>query len=114
MQLSDDWRPSASLDVLQQRAALFRTVREFFFERDVLEVDTPLLSRYGVTDPHIENLTTSVRACPQQPFYLQSSPEYAMKRLLAAYRQSIYLLGKVFSDDEIGRHHNPEFTMLEW
>lgn len=114
MQLSDDWRPSASLDVLQQRAALFRTVREFFFERDVLEVDTPLLSRYGVTDPHIENLTTSVRAFPQQPFYLQSSPEYAMKRLLAAYGQSIYQLGKVFRDDEIGRHHNPEFTMLEW
>lgn len=114
MQLTDDWQPSASLDVLQQRAALFQTIRNFFQQRCVLEVDTPMLSRFGVTDLHLENLETSLSYFPHQRFQLQTSPEYAMKRLLAAYEQSIYQLGKVFRDDEVGRFHNPEFTMLEW
>lgn len=114
MQLSDDWRPSASLEVLKQRAALLRLVREFFFERDILEVDTPLLGRFGVTDVHLTNLHTSLSHFPEQSFFLQTSPEYAMKRLLAAHGCSIYQLGKVFRDDEVGTHHNPEFTMLEW
>lgn len=114
MQLSDDWRPSATLTTLKQRAALLRAVREFFSQRDVLEVDTPLLSRFGVTDLHLENLTTELQAFPKRSLFLQTSPEYAMKRLVAAYQTSIYQLGKVFRDDLVGRHHNPEFTMLEW
>lgn len=114
MQLTDHWQPSASLDVLRQRAALFQTIRNFFQQRDVLEVDTPILGRFGVTDLHLENLETTISCFPHQRFQLQTSPEYAMKRLLAAHGQSIYQLGKVFRDDEVGRFHNPEFTMLEW
>lgn len=113
-QLTERWQPCASLATLQQRAALFRTIRAFFEARDVLEVDTPLLSRCGVTDLHLENLVTRISRYPDQEFYLQTSPEYAMKRLLAAHGVSIYQLGKVFRDDEVGRFHNPEFTMLEW
>ncbi|WP_404409754.1 elongation factor P--(R)-beta-lysine ligase [Pseudidiomarina marina] len=114
MQLTDNWQPSASLDILRQRAALFQTIRNFFQQRNVLEVDTPILGRFGVTDLHLENLETTLSFFPNQRFQLQTSPEYAMKRLLAAYGQSIYQLGKVFRDDEVGRFHNPEFTMLEW
>ncbi|WP_417686616.1 elongation factor P--(R)-beta-lysine ligase [Pseudidiomarina gelatinasegens] len=114
MQLSDDWRPSATLDVLKQRAALLQKIRQFFAKHDVLEVDTPILSRFGVSDLHLENLSCQLSNFPQRDFHLQTSPEYAMKRLLAAHGQSIYQLGKVFRDDAVGRHHNPEFTLLEW
>ena len=94
-----------------------RQIRQFFYQRNVLEVDTPLLARHGVTDPHLENLTTTLSAGPDgQPLKLslQTSPEYAMKRLLAQYRTSIFQLSHVFRDDEIGRHHNPEFSLVEW
>ncbi|MBT42887.1 MAG: elongation factor P lysine(34) lysyltransferase [Idiomarina sp.] len=112
-----DWRSEASLQTLQQRAELMRQIRQFFYQRNVLEVDTPLLARHGVTDPHLENLTTTLSAGPDgQPLKLslQTSPEYAMKRLLAQYRTSIFQLSHVFRDDEIGRHHNPEFSLVEW
>ena len=107
-----DWQPTASIQTLQQRATLLRAIREFFHSRDVLEVETPALSHYGVTDVHLSNLTVSGPA--GQESYLQTSPEYAMKRLLAAGAGSIYQLGKVFRDDESGRYHNTEFTLLEW
>ena len=103
-----DWRPTASLAALQARASLYRQVRDFFQALNVLEVDTPALARHGVTDLNIDCI-----AVPGYGF-LQSSPEYHMKRLLAAGSGSIYQISKVFRDGEAGKKHNPEFTLLEW
>ena len=106
-----DWRPTGGAEALRARARLFETIREFFSERGVLEVDTPLLSQFGVTDPNIELFTV---ALPNEQRFLQSSPEYAMKRLLASGIGDIYQLGKAFRRGESGARHNPEFTLLEW
>jgi len=113
LQPSNAWQPSADLATLQQRAAMLRQVRDFFYRRNVLEVDTPLLARYGVTDPHLTNLTTRLSG-DSHNWALQTSPEFAMKRLLAAGSGCIYQLGKAFRDDEQSARHNPEFTLLEW
>lgn len=109
-----EWRPGADRAVLQARAALLAQLRSFLDQRDCLEVDTPLLCRYGVTDPSIEPLQVPRGASIDAPRFLQSSPEYAMKRLLAAGSGAIYQLGKAFRDGEVGARHNPEFTLLEW
>jgi lysyl-tRNA synthetase class 2 len=108
-----NWRPTAALSALQRRAALLRAAREFFAKRGVLEVETPVLSAAAVSDPQIESLATRVAGTPQ-PYYLCTSPEYAMKRLLAAGSGDIYQICKVFRDAERGRWHNPEFTLIEW
>ena len=108
-----DWRPTASLVALQRRARMLAQVREFFALRGVLEVETPILSAGAVSDPQIESLATRV-AGMTGPSYLGTSPEYAMKRLLAAGSGDIYQVCKVFRDAERGRWHNPEFTMIEW
>lgn len=112
-----DWRPSATLDTLRLRAQLMGSIRAFFAERDVLEVETPVLSRAAGTELHLQSFTTQYSgplAPPDGRLYLHTSPEYPMKRLLAAGSGSIYQISKVFRDGEAGSRHNPEFTLLEW
>ncbi len=109
-----DWKPTASLEVLRRRGRLLREARNFFARLDVLEVETPVLSTTGTTDPNLSNVSCGLAAYPKQDFYLHTSPEYAMKRLLAAGSPDIYQICKVFRDRELGSHHQPEFTMIEW
>ncbi|HXS80148.1 MAG TPA: EF-P lysine aminoacylase EpmA [Gammaproteobacteria bacterium] len=104
----------ASLETLRQRAAMLAAVRAFFAARGVLEVETPALSSAGVTDPAIESIVAKARSLGTAPQFLQTSPEFAMKRLLAAGSGDIFQLCRVFRDDELGRWHQPEFTLLEW
>jgi lysyl-tRNA synthetase class 2 len=92
---------------------MLAAAREFFRARGVLEVETPILSAAAVSDPQIESLTTRVAGMPGS-LYLSTSPEYPMKRLLAAGSGDIYQICRVFRDEERGRWHNPEFTMVEW
>lgn len=103
-----DWCPATAREALAARASLLAYVRAFFAERDILEVETPCLARYGVTDLHIQ--------CIEVPGYgfLQSSPEYHMKRLLAAGSGAIWQISRVFRHGEAGHRHNPEFSLLEW
>jgi lysyl-tRNA synthetase class 2 len=107
------WRPTATLAALVRRSNMLRTARTFFEQRGVLEVETPILSAAAVSDPQIESLATQIAGLPGRR-YLCPSPEYAMKRLLAAASGDIYQICKVFRDAERGRWHNPEFTMIEW
>lgn len=104
-------------EALVLRAALYRLIRDFFAERGVLEVETPILSEAGNTEPNIESFTAAFNgpaAARPGPRWLRTSPEYPLKRLLAAGVGDCYELGRVFRNGEAGRHHNPEFTMLEW
>ena len=105
-----DWRPGASRYAIESRARVLADIRGFMAARGVLEVETPMLGRAGSSDPNIANLSTdSIRKR-----YLRTSPEHALKRLLASGHGHIYELGRVFRAGERGRFHNPEFTMLEW
>ncbi len=107
----ESWTPSASIDLLRERAAILTTIRAFFADRGYLEVETPIMARFGITDVYLSNIKAMFRG---DAYSLQTSPEYHMKRLLAAGIGSIFQLARVFRDDEWGRWHNPEFTLLEW
>ncbi len=102
------------METLRLRADLLASIREFFRQRDVLEVETPALSIAGCTDPNLESLTARVAALGNRNHYLATSPEHPMKRLLAAGSGDIYQLCRVCRDGELGRWHQPEFTLLEW
>lgn len=108
MTATTNWQPSADLDTLRARAALLADIRAFFAARGVMEVQTPVLSRAATVDRHIDSFVT------RDGWWLQTSPEFAMKRLLAAGSGPIFQLAPVFRVDEQGRYHNPEFTLLEW
>lgn len=108
------WMPSATNEVLRQRADFFKQIRAFFDKRGVMEVDVPLLYSGVATDPYLEAFSVSCTNNNENVRYLQTSPEYPMKRLLAAGTGPIYYLGKAFRKGEIGARHNPEFTILEW
>lgn len=111
-----DFRPTASWKSLRLRAELLRRVRRFFDERGFLEVQTPILSADTVVDRHLDPFAVEVPEGPGQcrRFWLQTSPEFGMKRLLAAGATAIYQVARVFRRDERGPLHNPEFTMVEW
>ncbi len=105
------------ITVLRQRAALNALIRSFFAERDVLEVETPILSEAGNTEPNIDSFHTRFSghvSAGSALRWLRTSPEYPLKRLLAAGVGDCYELGRVFRNGEAGGRHNPEFTMLEW
>ncbi len=112
-----DWQPSASFEMLGLRAQVLRRIREFMAQHAILEVETPVLIHSAVSDPNIQSFSTGFHN-PNQPgeekLYLHTSPEYAMKRLLAAGSGPIYQIIRVFRDYESGKLHNPEFTLLEW
>jgi len=105
---SELWRPSCSIENLKKRAKIIQTIRRFFDDRDCLEVSTPLLSQFGNTDPNLDSFIV------EQSGYLNTSPEFHMKRLLAAGSGAIYQICSAFRFEEQGVRHNSEFTMLEW
>ena len=106
-----DWQPTASLQALTQRNALLQALRHYLTESSSLEVQTPALSSAAATDPYIDSFTTEDKS---YPLWLHTSPEFPMKRLLAAYQIDVHQFATVFRQDESGRYHNREFTMLEW
>lgn len=115
--VSLDWQPTASFDALHLRAALNTRLRAFFAERGVTEVETPMLSVAGNTEPNIASFPLQFSGRTDgapRTRWLRTSPEYPLKRLLAAGFGDCYELGRVFRDGEAGARHNPEFTMLEW
>jgi lysyl-tRNA synthetase class 2 len=113
----DAWGPTAGIDALRLRARLNAAIRAFFAQRGVLEVETPVFSRGGNTEPNIASFQLEFSGRTDgapRTRWLRTSPEYPLKRLLAAGTGDCYELGRVFRDGEAGGRHNPEFTMLEW
>ncbi|CAH0524452.1 elongation factor P--(R)-beta-lysine ligase [Vibrio hippocampi] len=112
-----NWQPTASMALLKQRSEIINNIRQFFVSRNVMEVDTPAMSHATVTDVHLHTFKTDFVGpgyADGQTLYLMTSPEFHMKRLLAAGSGSIFQINKAFRNEESGRYHNPEFTMLEW
>ncbi len=112
-----NWQPTAPIELLRQRATLIAAIRQFFYERQVMEVDTPAMSHATVTDIHLHTFQTEFVGpgyAGGSKLFFMTSPEFHMKRLLAAGSGCIYQISKAFRNEENGRYHNPEFTMLEW
>jgi lysyl-tRNA synthetase class 2 len=107
-----NWKPSSGPGAARRRAALIERARAYFQEENVLAVDTPALSKYAASDPNIESF--GVRGQAQRELFLNTSPEFCMKRLLASGYPDIYSICRVFRGGELGRRHAPEFTMVEW
>ncbi|MGB1580153.1 MAG: EF-P lysine aminoacylase EpmA [Nevskiales bacterium] len=105
--MSQHWQPAADQQAIKARARLLKTIRAFFDARDYLEVDTPILAGATVTDPNIESIAA-------EGGWLQTSPEFAMKRMLASGSGPIYQIAHAFRKEELGRWHNSEFSLLEW
>ncbi|HEY2759873.1 MAG TPA: EF-P lysine aminoacylase EpmA [Pirellulales bacterium] len=117
--MNDDYRPSAPLENLRLRAKLLAKVREFFMTRGFLEVETPILSADTAVDRHLDPISVVLADDPRQPargrtMFLQTSPEFGMKRLLAAGATAIFQITRAFRNAERGMLHNPEFTIVEW
>jgi len=115
--MSEAWRPYADKRLIELRAETYSKIRQFMAEQKVLEVETPVLSQATVTDVQLDSFRSeysSLQTSSGKILYLQTSPEYAMKRLLASGTGAIYQISKVFRNEEQGKLHNPEFTMLEW
>ncbi|KJY82628.1 poxB regulator PoxA [Vibrio galatheae] len=115
--MSTQWQPTASIEQLKRRADILAQIRQFFAQRDVMEVDTPAMSHATVTDIHLHTFQTEFVGpgyAGGSKLYFMTSPEFHMKRLLAAGSGCIYQINKAFRNEENGRYHNPEFTMLEW
>lgn len=115
MQTPNTYHPSLTLAMAKKRAKMYANIRQFFAQRDVLEVQTPLLSQAGNTDTFLQSVSANVNYLDKPTtYYLHTSPEFAMKRLLASWQAPIYQICPVFRDNETGKRHNIEFTMLEW
>ncbi|MCS0415679.1 elongation factor P--(R)-beta-lysine ligase [Vibrio diabolicus] len=115
--MQTNWQPTASIEQLRQRATLIASIRQFFADRQVMEVDTPAMSHATVTDIHLHTFQTEFVGpgyADGSKLFFMTSPEFHMKRLLAAGSGCIYQINKAFRNEENGRYHNPEFTMLEW
>jgi len=114
------WQPTLSWQNAQKRAEILQQIRQFFSDRTVVEVETPSLSLGTVTDVHLDaftcryNFLSDSSLKQSTDLYLQTSPEFHMKRLLASGYGCIFQIAKAFRHEEFGRHHNPEFTLLEW
>ena len=108
------WRPASGPQTAASRAAMLRRIRTYFDKLEILEVDTPALSPCAVSDTQIESLEIPRSTVSSRPLYLHTSPEFCMKRLLAAGYPDIFSICRVFRDGESGRQHQPEFTLIEW
>lgn len=112
--MSASWEPTCSIATARRRAGMLASARRFFADREILEIDTPILSVSAVSDPNIESIHAVLQLDKGRHRYLHTSPEYHMKRLLAAGYPDLYAIGKVFRDGEAGKRHQPEFTLIEW
>jgi lysyl-tRNA synthetase class 2 len=109
-----NWQPTSDYKAAKKRQAKLNAIRSYFSDNEVVEVDTPILSTCAVSDINIESIQTTTSLSPEQPYYLHTSPEFFMKRMLASGYKDIFQICKVFRDDEVGKLHSPEFTMIEW